>query len=150
MGDRAGVVFTDVDVPNFVHDRLAVSGLALGVAPLAVTTQTRLFSDVLPLLPSTIRDFRAGMTATAFLRITQGGSNPPAAVRVVSTIRNENSGVDFDRASTIEPDSFGAARSADYRLELPIARLAPGQHLLAIEVSLGRSVVTRNARFTIR
>ncbi len=149
LGDRTGAVFTDVEVPNFAKDPLSVSGLVVSVAPPAVTAQARLLSGVLPLLPSTLRDFRPGMTATAFLRVTQGGSNPPAAVRVAATIRDAENGVDFARTTTLDPAAFGAARSADYRLKLPIATLTSGQHLLTIEISLGKSRVTRDARFTI-
>ena len=150
LGDRTGTVFTDVEVPNFAKDPLSLSGLVVSVAPPAVTAQARLLSDVVPVLPSTMRDFRAGMTATAFLRLTQGGSNPPAAVRVAATVRDERNGIDFERTTTLEASAFDAGRSADYRLELPVATLTPGPHLLTIEVSLGRSVVTRDVRFTIR
>ena len=150
LGDRTGMVFTDVEVPNFAKDQLSVSGLVMSVAPPAVTAQPRLLSGVLSFTPSTTRDFRPGMTATAFLRVTQGGSKPPAAVNVAATIRNETNGVDFERRATIDNSSFGAARSADYRLELPIATLTPGPHLLTIEIVLDKSVVTRDARFTIR
>ena len=48
-----------------------------------------------PSVPSTIRDFHRGMTAAAFLRVTQGGSKPPAAVSVAATIRDARNGVDW-------------------------------------------------------
>jgi hypothetical protein len=69
---------------------------------------------------------------------------------VAATIRDEKNVVDFERIATVDGASFGATRSADFRLELPIAALLPGTHLLAIEFSLGKSVVTRDARLTIR
>jgi hypothetical protein len=122
----------------------------ISITPPAVTPQTRLRSDVLPLVPSTMRDFGPGMRATAFLRVTQGGSNPLAAVRVAATIRDETNGVDFERTTTLGAEAFGTARSADYRLELPIATLTPGPHLLTIEMSVGKPAVTRDGRFTIR
>jgi VWFA-related protein len=150
LDGRTGSVFADVDVPNFAKDRLSASGLVLSVVPGTVTGQRRVFTDVLPLLPSTTRDFSSGMAATAFIRLTQGGSNPLAGVRVAATIRNEHNGVDFERTTTLDASAFGAGRSADYRLDLPIAPLAPGPHVLTIEMSLGTSVVTRNARFAIR
>jgi hypothetical protein len=150
LGDRSGTIFTDVEVPNFAKDPLSVSGLVVSVAPPAATAQARLLSDVLPLPPSAIRDLPPGVAATAYLRVTQGGSTPPAAVSVAATIRNDQNGIDLERSATLDGSSFNAARSADYRLELPIAALAPGQHLLTIGISLGKSVVTRDARFTVR
>jgi hypothetical protein len=41
-------------------------------------------------------------------------------------------------------------RAAEFRLDLPIATLTPGPHLLTIQVSLGKSSITRGARFTVR
>jgi hypothetical protein len=150
LGDRTGTVFTDVEVADFARDPLSVSGLVMSVAPPAVTSQARLFSDMLPVVPSTIRDFPRGTTAVAFLRVTQGGSKPPAAVNVAATIRDEKNGVVFERTTMLDAAAFRAERSADYRLELPIATLTPGAHLLAVEVSLSKTVVTRDARFTIK
>jgi VWFA-related protein len=150
LGGRSGTVFTDVEVGDAAKDPLYVSGLVMNVAPPAVTAQARLLSDLLPLLPSTARDLRPGMTATAFLRVTQGGSKPTAAVRLAATIRNETNEIDFQRATTIDASAFDATRSADYRLELPIATLAPGPHVLMIEISSDKSVVRRDARFTIK
>jgi VWFA-related protein len=149
LGDRAGSVFTDVEVPNFVKDPLSVSGLVVSVSPPAVTAQARLLSDLLPLVPSTTRDFGPGMTATAFVRVTQGGSNPPAAVRVATTIRDARDHADLERTAILEASAFHGSRSTDYRLELPIAALTPGPHLLTIELSLGKSIVRRDARFTV-
>jgi VWFA-related protein len=150
LGDRSGTVFTDVEVADAAKDPLYVSGLVMNVAPPAVTAQARLLSDLLPLLPSTMRDFHPGMTATAFLRVTQGGSKPATAVRLAATIRNETNEIDFERTTTVGALAFDAARSADYRLELPIATLAPGPHVLMIEISSDKSIVRRDARFTIR
>jgi hypothetical protein len=90
------------------------------------------------------------MTATAFLRVTQAGSKPAAAVRLAATIRNETNEIDFQRTTTVDASAFDATRSADYRLEVPIATLAPGQHVLTIEISSDKSVVRRDARFTIK
>jgi hypothetical protein len=150
MDGRSGTVFTDVEVANFAKEPLSASGLVMSIAPPALTAQAALLSDVLPVLPSTMRDFRPGTTASAFLRLTQGGSSPPTAVRIAATIRNETNGVDVERTTTVDASSFDARRSADYLLKLPLDTLARGPHLLTIEMSLGKTVVTRDARFTIQ
>lgn len=150
LDDRSGTVFADVDVANAAQSPLSASGLMLSVAPQALTAQPRLFSDVLPFLPSALREFDPGTTATAFVRVAQGGSQPPGTVRVAAAIRDDADRVDFERAATLDASVFGAHRSADYRLELPIATLARGPHLLTVEMSRGTAVLTRNTRFTIR
>ena len=150
LDDRSGTVFADADVPNASKDTLSVSGLVMNVTPPALTAQARLLANDLPLVPSATRDFRPGMKATAFVRVTEGGSSALSPVRVVSTIRNEMNGVEFERTTTLAPSSFGARRSTDYRLELPVDSLTPGSHLLTLELSVGQNVVTRDARLTIK
>ena len=39
--------------------------------------------------------------------------------------------------------------AADYLLDLPLAQLAPGAHLLTIEASAGRPTVDRQVRFVV-
>jgi VWFA-related protein len=151
LNDRTGTVFTDVDVANFAKDPFSVSSFMLSVTPSIVKTQAPLLADLLPLLPSATRDFRRDMTVTAFLRVTQGGSNAPQPVGVLSRIRNEHNSTDFESTETLGASSFSGSgtRSADYRLQLPIATLTAGPHLLTIELSLGKSVLTRESRFNI-
>jgi VWFA-related protein len=149
LDNRTGVVFKDVNVSNFAKEPFSVSGFMLSVAPPIVKTQAPLFADLLPLLPSATRDFQRDMTVVAFLRVMQGGSDAPKAVGVIARIRNEQNGIDFERAETLGSSSFTDTRFADYRLQLPIAALTAGPHLLTVELSLGKSVLTREARFNI-
>jgi hypothetical protein len=97
-----------------------------------------------------MRDFRAGMTATAFLRVTQGGSKAPGSVRVRATIVDERGRTRLDEVTVIEGSGLARSRSADYRLDLPLARLEPGPHLLTIEAQLGDTIVHRQARFSLK
>jgi VWFA-related protein len=50
------------------------------------------------------------------------------------------------------PDRFAnvALRTADLRYALPFARLAPGEHLLTIEITLGDTQLRRDVRFQVR
>jgi hypothetical protein len=62
---------------------------------LAIAAGAVLLSAQTPPVPqSTFR-----VTVTAFLRVTQGGSTPPAPVGVAATIRNEKNDIDFARAA---------------------------------------------------
>jgi hypothetical protein len=49
----------------------------------------------------------------------------------------------------LEVGQFGDDRAADYRINVPIAHLPPGEYLLTIEAKLGARKVQRSARFTI-
>jgi hypothetical protein len=56
----------------------------------------------------------------------------------------------LDEATSLTADRFTPNRSADFRLELPLARLERGEYLLTIEASLGQNIARRGVRFTVR
>jgi VWFA-related protein len=146
----AGSVFVDVDVPDFAKDALSLSGLVLGIDPPLPGASAERLADVVPVVPTTLREFRADARVTSFVRIYQGGSKPPSAVRVTSTIVDEASRSNFESTVFFDSARFMASRSADFRLDLPVARLEAGQHLLTIEATIGRTTLRRDARFTVR
>jgi hypothetical protein len=47
-------------------------------------------------------------------------------------------------------ERFPADRSAEYRFEIPFARLAAGSHLLTFEATMGQEAVRRDVRFEMR
>jgi len=49
----------------------------------------------------------------------------------------------------LEPEQFGSARAADYRVQLPLAHLDPGNYLFEVEVKSGAPLVRRTVRFSI-
>ena len=49
----------------------------------------------------------------------------------------------------LAPDRFAAGNGAEYRVDIPVSTLAPGQFLLKIEATLGRDKDTQNLRFQI-
>jgi hypothetical protein len=55
-----------------------------------------------------------------------------------------------DRRETLGPDRFATARAADYRVDLPVASLARGPHLLTVGASRGTASAQRQLRLTVR
>ncbi len=150
LGARTGNVFAHVTVPDFRKDRFSGSGLVLSVSRSVTAGQHNQVADLLPLVPTALRDFRPDATVTAFLRLYQGGSKSPDPVRVNASILDAAGKTRFDQTTFLEAAQFGASRSVDYRFDLPIATLASGAHLLTIEAHLGQEVVKRQAIFRIR
>ena len=146
---RAGGVFTHIDVPDFGKDDLSASGLVLSTNP-PLNNQKTLFADVIPLVPTGWRDFASDASVTAFERIYQGGSKAPASVKVTATIRDEFDLVKLERTTTVDGMNFLLTRSADFRLDLPLADLEPGRHVLHVEAVRGFETVRRDVRFTVR
>ena len=64
-----GSVYGDVDVPNFRAARLSVSGLWLDARPGPSTLAPNTFKSLLPVVPTSSRQFRATDTVTAFFRV---------------------------------------------------------------------------------
>ena len=149
-GERAGSVFTDVDVPDFTRERLSLSGLLMSATSAATKAVPSLLADLAPIVPSTVREFQRAADVTVFLRVYQGGSSRLGDVRLKANIVDDANRSRFEQTTPIESARFGSARAADYRLTLPLSTLEPGAHLLTIEATMDRATARRDARFTVR
>jgi hypothetical protein len=147
---KVGSVYTHVDVENFSRAPLAVSGLLLhaSTAPRLVTTAEP--AAWLPLSPSTVRDFARTDRVTAAVRLVQPRELASTAVAIETAIVDPTGRPVTTIQAELSPQAFSAARVADYHLELPLASLEDGDYLLTIASTLGRTKVTRTARFRIR
>lgn len=145
---KSGSVYYDVEVPDFTKDALLLSGLVLSATPGVASVPADRLASLVPVVPTTRREFTTGDQVTAFLRVYQGGRKPLAPVALVARIVDGPGATVFEKTETLAADRFSSARAADYRLELPIATLAPGSHLLTVETTLGdRAIARRDVRF---
>ena len=145
---RTGTVFVDVEVPDFAKSPLSLSGLVLqraSAAPIA----DKSIAALVPVAPTTVREFVTADEVTIFLRVYQGGKSRVVPVRISATITDERNKETSRQDAAIEVGEFGDARSADYRVKLPVAHLAPGAYLLEVEAQSGARRLKRSARFRI-
>ena len=56
----------------------------------------------------------------------------------------------FSRETPLGAESFGARRSADYQLAVPVDRLGPGYYLLTVSLSAASGAVERSLSFPIQ
>jgi len=145
---RAGGAVLDVDVPNFEKEPLSASGLMLQRRP-APAIGDKAIENLVPFLPTTVRQFRSGDDIGVFVRIYQGGKRRIAPVRMTAKVTDERNNVTSTQEAMLESENFSAARSADYQVTLPLAQLTPGQHLLEVDAQSGARHVTRTARFSL-
>ena len=147
---RTGSAYLSVTIPDFAKDPLALSGVVVGnreaAGPAAVTP----IATLLPVVPTTVREFAGTDRATAFVRISQGGKKPLASVRITARILGEEDHAVFEEHSTIPASSFSALRSADYRFAVPLARLDPGEYLLSIAAVVDQQTSRRDVRIAIK
>jgi VWFA-related protein len=141
----SGSVYYDIDVPDFSRQGLSLSGVVLAAAPGLPSAPRDVLAGLLPVVPTTMREFEADDEVVAYLRIYQRGrSLGPVALAVRVT---DASGAVVHRAEqTVGAEAFRDGAS-EFRAALPLGDLAPGQHLLTIEATAGDSKVTREIRF---
>jgi VWFA-related protein len=147
---KSGSVHYDVDVPDFAKADLSLSGLVLSAALGGTTVSKERLASLIPVVPTTAREFARAETVTAFLRVYQGDAALLTPVVLAARIVDERGGTVFESADTLGVDRFSVGRTADYRLNLPLTRLAPGPHLLTITATAGKLTAARDVRFTVR
>jgi VWFA-related protein len=150
-GNATGSVFADVEVPDFTKERVSLSGVFIEAQPGVASAPKAAFAAIVPVNPTSERTFTKSNRAAAFVRLYQGATGPLSAVSLKTRIINESGVATTNDTVTLAPDRFDAGtRSSDYRLEIPVATLAPGQYLLALEATIDAVTARRYVRFTIR
>ena len=147
---KSGSVYYDLEVPDFAKSSTMLSGVMLEVTPPALSAPRGKLAAFLPILPTARREFGAGDQVDAFLRVHEPGKGPLRPVLITTRVADwRGSGV-FSSEQTLGPDRFAASRTADFRLTLPMARLAKGPHLLSIVATRGTTTAQRDVPFTVR
>ena len=147
---RTGSAYLSVTIPDLTKEALTLSGVVLESREAVVHSAVKDGATLVPLAPTTVRDFARTDQPTAFVRVFQGGKKSLVPVRVTARIVNEEDRPVFEEHTTAAAESFGADRSADYRLTLPLAGLDPGEYLVSIAAVAGQSSVRRDVRITVK
>jgi hypothetical protein len=147
---RSGSVYTFVDVPDFAHDRLSLSGIVVSATPSVAAAPADAYADLVPVVPTARREFSAADRVTTFVRVYQGGSK--TLVPVIATTRIVDARNEQVTSSTrsLEPAMFTKARSFDLAFDLPTRSLAAGEYLLTVHAAAGDKSTERSVRFRVR
>jgi hypothetical protein len=149
--DRSGTVFAEVEVPDFTRAGLTMSGVALGTARGANETRGGALEDLLPLVPTSARDFAPSDAVTAFFRVFQGGSEPVSPVTLQVLLLDMTNTTVVDRLETIAVETFGSGRAASHQIDLPLSGLKRGPHVFSITAKLPSGAqARRDVVFRIR
>jgi len=143
-----GSAFAYVTVPDFERNRLSASGLVLTKLPPSSATGKDPLVDLLPFTPTTLRAFGRGERVVSVVWFYQGAQQTAEAVAIAAKIVDQRDETVFERSDTAKPSVFQPTpRTAEYRLELPLADLDPGEYLLTIDGKVGPAAVSRRLRF---
>jgi hypothetical protein len=140
FADASGSVYADLEVPDLRRAAISVPGISLGYVTEGPRTDD--LASIMSVVPTTAREFTPADRVRALVRVFQGGEAAVAPVTMTARILGSDSTEPVTQTAVIDAASFANARAADYELDLPFDRLAPGLHLLSISASLpqGRTV----------
>ncbi len=148
---QAASVFTHLTVPAFAGARLSLSNIVMGATGTTSTAPPDFLESVLPIRPTPQRTFRRAEHSTAFVRVYQGTGRSdqlqPVQVRV--RIVNAQDRDVRDEGIVLQATAFAAGRTADLRMPIPLASLAPGDYLLRLEAATGDNLAGRALRFSV-
>jgi VWFA-related protein len=147
---KTGSVFADVDVPDFSMEPLSLSGVVMSSAGAPFAAPKDALIGVVPIVPTTDREFENQGHATAFLRVYQGAKAALLPVAIAISILDEHDAKVFSSNRTLMPNSFAALRGADVQLDLPLPQLKLGRHLLVFEAAAGKLTSRREVVFSVK
>jgi VWFA-related protein len=147
---KSGSVYCDLDVPDFSRGSLSLSGVVLTATPGTTAARKEVLATLLPVVPTALRDFDTSQQVTAFVRVYAGSSGPIGQVQIATRIRNAADDVVYQQTADLRAEGFSNERAAEYRVDLPMAALQPGPHLLTIEATTAKDSVRRDVRFQRR
>ena len=121
-----------------------------GVTPGGPISPARPLDGLASIVPTTRRQFAASESVEAFVRLYQGLTRNVTGGYLTAEILDAADTSVYRQETRLEPAEFGASRAVDFRLEVPVARLAPGDYVLGIEARHGTATARRHVRFSIR
>jgi hypothetical protein len=146
---KSGSVYCDVDVPDFLNEPLALSGVALSITPHTASGPPRALEAVIPVVPTTVRDFIRTDLVSGFVRISQGGRQPLQPVTIDVRLMDDRGIYVHERSEVKAPAAFSDGRMTGCQFEVPVSSLAPGHYLLKVAATAGTRVARRDVRFTV-
>jgi VWFA-related protein len=145
---QSGRAILDVEVPNFQKEPLSMSGVILERHP-ANKIVSAAIAALIPVSPTTLRLFANGEDVTVYAKVYQGGKGRLLPVKMSAKVTNAANVAVSHQDLVLEPEQFGVARAADYRIRLPLAHLDPGDYLFEVEGKSDAPQVRRTIRFSI-
>jgi VWFA-related protein len=148
-GGATGSIVAHVEVPDFTRGPLAMSGVVL-VAPEEAAQSVLVGDTTLKGTPAatstTRRRFARSETITALTEVYSDPKTPVEGVVMTVTILNAQGAkvrTETPARSNAEPGRAG------YTVRLPLADLAPGDYVLAMEAKAARRTAARQVPFSV-
>jgi hypothetical protein len=132
-----------------------------------VSTPVDRIKSFVPIAPTARREFFAHDRVTVFGQIYQGSRDPVATMTIVTKITDATGALRMNQSQMLTPTDITGGqrmspqqpspgnvvspdRSVDFRMDLPLKNLPPGEYLFTLEASTARGVARRDIRFRIK
>ena len=146
--ERSGTVYADLEVPDFTRSAISMSAFVVGSRAQA---REDALAPIVPVVPTTSRNFDPNENLIAFLRVFQGGASSVLPVAMTAKLLDASDAVVLDVTATLPASAFDTTRAAPFEVELPLARLSHGPHLLSVTATLASGAnVRRDLVFRVR
>lgn len=147
----AASLYADIEVPDFQLEELSASGVLVEATPGDPVAPPAAFDRLVPVIPTSNREFRREDQVVAFMRIYQGAKALLLPVTIATKIVDERDRTIGEGKDRIEVNQFvvGGNRAADYRFPIPTLSLPPGKYLLTFDISVGPTKTSRSVQFTV-
>jgi hypothetical protein len=143
-------LYADLEIPDFQLEELSASGVLVEAEPGDPVAPPGAFDALVPVIPTSNREFRREDRVTAFMRIYQGLKASLLPVTVVTKIVDEKDRTVGEGRDRLEVNRFNVGgRAADYRFPVPTLALPPGRYLMSFDISVGPTHTNRSVQFTV-
>jgi hypothetical protein len=146
---RTGSAYTYVDVPDFAAELVSLSGIFVQAGTPGPPLPGARLSDIVPVTPTTRRQFSQSEQVTAFVLEYQGQTRAFMPGYAVSEIFDGSDTRVYRQEQRILPVS-GEHRAMDFAVDVPVSRLSPGPYLFTFQVRHGNETARRDVRFEVR
>jgi hypothetical protein len=150
---RSGMVFYDVEVPDFSKDALSMSSLALTSMASSMSPTARPKDPLAKLLPgplSTYRDFSQNDEIALFTEVYETGKGPAHKVEISVSMKAEGGQTVFQtREERDSSELQGSSGGYGFGAKIPLRDIAPGLYVIRVEAQSRIAERTSVARETI-
>jgi len=140
---KEGSLHYDVVIPDFTKGDLNLSGVIISAEPNVPAAGSERLGAVVPVVPTSRREFWPGDSVSAFVRVYQK-ARATDPVKLTLQVRDADDRKVFERSDTLATTLTASLRSADYRIALPLNVLPPGPYLLTVEAASGKATARRD------
>jgi VWFA-related protein len=152
-----GSLWYDLEVPDFSKDDLAMSGLLLSSLSEGQTptgNPRKLFAGILPVPPTTVREFKADDSLNVYAEVYDNLLSPPHQVDVTVTIRAADNRIAYRSTDWASSEEMAIGKGAYPSISwIPLNELGgPGSYVLHLQAQRqleGTQPIVRSVPFKV-